>query len=269
MAKAEMQEDGSHATAGYTFRDAVPGDGTGIVTVFREAMIATVVEVNVLGTPEAAHFVDRSIVATREEGSDRYWVAETMAGRIVAFAQVRRGLGVAYINNIHVLPSVQGHGIGARLMRLMARAIDTPEVGADVFEGSDVSWAIFQRAGFRQNESYHWHVLEPDLRKPEPYVVHDLPLADAAHAACGLSLIRVETATGMHQVGRIGPQLFRLVGAAALEAPRLGPVLGSIDPARSTLAIVPANEDHLGLSPLLVGRRLQARRSDLIAKYGP
>jgi N-acetylglutamate synthase-like GNAT family acetyltransferase len=253
---------------GCNVRDAIPGDATGIVSVFREAMPAAVVAVNVLGAPRAADFVDRSIAATGASGSDRFWVAENADRHIVAFAQLRLGLQTTFINNIHVVPDYQGIGIGNQLMRIMAETIASPEVGADVFDGSTTSAGIFERAGFRPTGAYRWHLLDPDAGDPGSYVVHDLPQADVVHDAFGVSMIRVETDSGNHTVGRIGPRLFRLTGASPLKDPWLRPALAGIDPERSVLAIVPDDEDPLPTPHALQSRRFLARRTDLAARYG-
>ena len=263
-----VSERAPRTSHGYTFRAAAPADARAIVSVFRAAMPAAVVSVNVLGNPKASRFVDRSIAATASSGSDRYWVAEDEKGRVVAFAQLRLGRRIAFINNIHVKPGFQGMGIGDRLMRLMTEAVTASDVGADVFDGSATSAGIFERASFTPVGTYHWHILDPHPGEPGSYVVHDLPQADVVHDAFGVSLVRVETDSGTHAVGRIGPRLFRLTGAVPLKDPGLRPALTAIDPQRSVLAIVPDDEDPLPTPHALRSRRLRARRTDLVAKYG-
>ncbi len=231
-------------------------------------MSTAVVSVNVLGTPQAAEFVDRTIEAVPPRGSDRYWVAETPEHGVIAFAQVRLGTRTSFINNIHVLAEFRGQGIGDRLMRLMTAAISSEQVGADVFGGSTTSAGIFERAGFRGSDEFRWHLLAPVKGGPNVYLVHDLPQAEVAQAAFGLSTIRVETQTTIHTVGRIGPSLFRLVGTEPLEDTQLLPILGDIDHQRSVLVIVPEKSDPLTSRPMLVSRRLLASRVDLAGKYG-
>ena len=235
--------------------------------VFRAAMPQDIVAANVLGQPRAALFVDRSIEAGALGGDDRYWVAEGTTGDVIGFAQLRLGLRVAFINNIHVLPRYQGRGIGTRLMQLMAAVIEAPEVVADVFLGSTVSAEIFMRAGLKPTETYHWHLLDPAAGDPGPYVVYDLPQADVVHAAFDLSTIRVETSDRIHPVGRMGARLFRVTASAALEDPALRSALTAIDPQRSVLAIVERSTDPLPTSPTLVSRRLAGSLEDLVGRY--
>lgn len=251
----------------FTFRAAKHGDGARIVAIFRAAMPAPVVALNVLGTPKAAVFVDAGITAAASGGSDRYWVAEGDDGQVVGFAQLRLGR-TTFINNLHVAPGYQGHRIGDRLMRLMTSVIPSNEVAADVFEGSDVSRGMFERAGFRVVDRFHWHVYQP---KPEGvgwYAVHDLPQADVTHAAFDLSTFHVETATATHRVGRIGQNLFRLVGSSAVNDPDLRPALHRLDPSRSLLVILPDADDVSPLKPRLVSSRLTAPRDSVAARYG-
>ena len=253
----------------YAFRPAEPDDGLRVVSVFRAAMPEAVVAVNVLGTSKAARFVDHAIEASKAGGSDLYWVAEDAAGEAVAFAQLRLGRETTFINNLHVAPDHQGRGIGGRLMRLMTTALSSEAVAADVFEGSGVSRGMFERAGFELANTFHWHLQAPGPSEPGWYAVHDLPQADATQEAFDLSVFRVETSAGSHQVGRIGTKLYRLVGAAAVADPHLRAALHALDPNRSILMIVPADVDTATTEPHLVSRRLMASRVSVASRYGP
>lgn len=252
---------------GYVLRSAAPGDGPAIISVFREAMPEAVVAVNVLGTTKAAAFVDHSIAASETGGSDLYWVAQDATDRVVGFAQLRLGRSTTFVNNLHVAVEHQGRGIGDRLMRLMTGALTSDEVAADVFASSEVSRRMFERAGFEAVGTYYWRMLESASADPGWFTVHDLPQADAAHQAFGLSVFRIETSASTHSVGRIGSRLYRLVGEAASD-PYLPAVLHRLEPNRSILAIVPAEGDAPPGEPYLVSRRFAASRAAVTRKYG-
>jgi L-amino acid N-acyltransferase YncA len=252
-----------------TFRPAEARDAEAIVDVFRAAMPSEIVAVNVLGLPKSPAFVRCSIEASQSGGNDRYWVAEETGLGIVGFAQLRGGLRTAYINNLHVIPSRQGMGLGRHLLRLMAADAATYEIGADVFDGSTVSAGLFRRAGFRPVGTYHWHVLAPPAEQAVRFVVHGLAMADAVHAAFDLSTIRVETPEHFHEVGRLCRGLFRLTTPSAFTDAALRPALAAIDPARSVLLIVQDRDDPVAASPFLVSRRLMARHEDVAARHQP
>ena len=195
-------------------------DAEGIVGVFRSAMAEEVVRVNVLGMGKSAAFVSHSIEASHVGGGDAFWVAREIGRGVIGFAQVRRGLQSAFINNIHVAPDRQGMGFGRRLIGLIVSGLDVQDVWADVFDGSTVSGELFRRAGFEVKGTYHWHILPPAEQAAGAFLVHDLPQADAVHALFDVSTIRVETPTQTHIVGRLGDGLFRLTTRASIEDPQ-------------------------------------------------
>lgn len=252
-----------------TYRPAHVGDAHGIVDVFRSAMPPGIVAVNVLGMPRSVAFVGRAIEASEKDGSDRFWVADEAGVGIVGFAQLRRGIRRAFINNVQVLPSRQSAGIGGRLLRLLTADVQAAEVGVDVFSGSEVSRALFERAGFAPVATYHWHIVEPSTDAATPYVVHDLAQADLVHATLDVSTVRVETRKAIHPVGRLGPGLFRLTTSSAFEDEGLRPALAALDPTRSNLLIVVDRYDPVGRPPALVSYRMHASRDALTRKYGP
>lgn len=250
-----------------TLRPAEPDDAEGIVRVFREAMPEVVVSLNVLGMPEAPAFVRHSIEASTLGGDSRFWVAVEPGRGVVGFAQLRHGLRAAVLNNLHVAPGHQGMGIGGGLMRLRMAGVSASEVLADTFEDSAISRALLGRIGFVPISTHHWHVRELATAPVPEFVVHDLPQADVVHAAFGISMLRIETRTGIHHVGRMGDRLFRVTSTAAVQDESLLAALAALDPGRSMLAIMDARHDPLPEPPRLVSIRLHASLAMLSAKY--
>jgi N-acetylglutamate synthase-like GNAT family acetyltransferase len=231
-------------------------------------MPARITALNVLGTPLATAFVHRSVEASARGGDNRYWVAVHPDDEVVGFAQLRRGMRAAVINNLHVSPDYQGRGIGHRLLERMTAAIEARDVSADVFLESPVSRALFGRIGFEVIHTHHWHLVETDGPGALEVVVRDLPQADTVHAAFGISSLLIETRTGVHHVGRMGDAFYRVTTAAAIRDPVLLPALALLDPARTVLAIIDASDDPLPGPPELVSERLHAPVDLLIARYG-
>jgi len=226
-----------HATQSH---DAVPADAGQIVHVMRQGYDPAWLDVMLYGCEGVEHHVEAQIRLGR--ASQYRYKVHRQDGRIVGVAEFRIHGKTLELNNIVVLPSGQGGGVGRTLLREMvgeAMQQGRRTLCLDVLESNVRAMDWYTRLGLETTSGLgYWRGTLPRAASPDSFVIPDLPQADAVHARFGFSEFTVEGQERSVRVGRLGMRYFRLLGWQSASDRSLTAFLGALDPGRRLLAII-------------------------------
>jgi len=138
---------------GYDIRLAIPEDVAALPEIERLAGLLFKTYPEDLGIPEAMYEEPNSVEAfAAAQAAGRLWVATTAGGELVGFALVIELDGYAHLDEIDVLPSHGGQGIGSALLAAVCSwAKDTGYRAVTLRTFRDVPWnePFYQSRGFR------------------------------------------------------------------------------------------------------------------------
>ncbi|WP_223591801.1 GNAT family N-acetyltransferase [Neobacillus bataviensis] len=157
-----------------------------------------------------------------------------------------------FLNNIYIFPEYQGMGIGTALLvkhgyKLLEKH-GKSMMCLDVFENNLEALNWYEKIGFVKKNSTNWYVAEQRAFTSangncECYI-ENYPNAEADHTAYDFSMLTCSTANGVHQIGRIRNQFYRLTDPKSLQDLDLLHCLYQLDPTRKLLLLT--NESFTG-----------------------
>jgi ribosomal protein S18 acetylase RimI-like enzyme len=233
-----------------TIRPARPGDSEAIVALMREGVSDQVRRITILGSPYLARFIADELARNK---NDEY-VMCTVRERVVGMCAWKHTDKTLHLNYIGVAPDVQGQGLGTALMLDGLRRIRrTPQriLSIDVFSDTPRAHAWYRSLHLRSEKHVQWIQLPLPSSKPGGDLrctISGLDEAAAAHFRYGFSHITLTTNSASYQVGRLGPDLFRVGTFAILQDPAALQGLARFDAERQLVCIGSA-EDCTNPSP--------------------
>jgi GNAT superfamily N-acetyltransferase len=138
---------------GYEIRFATPEDVNALPDIERLAGLLFKTHPEDLGIPESMYEESNTVETfAAAQAAGRLWVATTAGGELVGFALVIELDGYAHLDEIDVLPSHSGQGIGSSLLAAVCSwAKDTgyPAVTLRTFRAVPWNAPFYQNRGFR------------------------------------------------------------------------------------------------------------------------
>ena len=138
---------------GFDIRRAIPEDVAVLPEIERLAGHLFKTYPGDLGIPEEMYEAPNSVETfAAAQGAGRLWVASASGGELVGFALVMEFEGYAHLEEIDVLPTYGGKGIGSALLaRVCSWAKDTGYPAVTLRTFRDVPWnaPFYQSRGFR------------------------------------------------------------------------------------------------------------------------
>jgi hypothetical protein len=210
-------------------RPARPGDSEAIAALMLEDVSDQVRRITILGSPYLARFIADELVGNK---NDEYVVC-TVRERVVGMRG--QGLGTALM-----LDGLR------RIRRTQQRILST-----DVFSDTPRAQAWYRLLHLRSEKHVQWIQLPLPSSKPGGDLrcaISGLDEAAAKHFRYGFSHVALTTNSASYQVGRLGPDLFRVGTFAILQDPAALQGLARFDAERQLLCIGSA-EDCADLPP--------------------
>jgi ribosomal protein S18 acetylase RimI-like enzyme len=232
---------------GVEIRPGRPGDGPGIVETVRAGFDAALLDTFVYGCGGAVAWVEAHL-RTPAGLAERAYTVAVRDGAVVGCADMSAGGDALFLSYVSVRGDARGAGLARRLLAsaVQSLAADRHErMVLDVFRHNVRARDWYLRLGFAPAGGSEWWRIAPGPAAAActgGAVVHGLPQAQAVQERFGFSRLEVSTPTGRHAVGRVGTRWWRLTGPEPLRDPALHAVLAALDPARETLAILPAGD---------------------------
>ena len=227
-----------------TIRPARPGDSEAIAALMREGVSDQVRRITILGSPYLARFIADELARNK---NDEY-VMCTVRERVVGMCAWKHTDTTLHLNYIGVAPDVQGQGLGTALMLDGLRRIRrTPQriLSIDVFSDTPRAHAWYRSLHLRSEKHAQWIQLPLPTSKPDGGLhctISGLDEAAAAHLRYGFSHITLTTNSASYQVGRLGPDLFRVGTFAILQDPAALQGLARFDAERQLVCIGSAED---------------------------
>jgi ribosomal protein S18 acetylase RimI-like enzyme len=230
-------------------RPARPGDKEAIAALMLEDTSDQVRRITILGSPYLARFIADELAGNK---NDEY-VVYTVRERVVGMCGWKHTDTALHLNYIGVAPDVRGHGLGTALMLDGLRSIRRTSqriLSIDVFSDTPRAQAWYRSLRLRSEKHIQWIQLPLPSLKPGGDLhctISGLDEAAADHLRYGFSHVTLTTNSASYQVGRLGPDLFRVGTFAILQDPAALQGLARFDAERQLLCIGSA-EDCTGLS---------------------
>lgn len=231
-------------------RPAGPGDSEAIAALMLEDASDQVRRITILGSPYLARFVADELARNK---NDEY-VMCTVRERVVGMCAWRHTDRALHLNYIGVVPDMRGQGLGTALMLDGLRRVRrTPQhiLSIDVFSDTPRAHAWYRSLHLRSEKHVQWIQLPLPSSKPGGGLhctISGLDEAAADHLRYGFSHITLTTNCASYQVGRLGPDLFRVGTFAILQDPAALQGLARLDAERQLVCIGSA-EECTDLSP--------------------
>ena len=246
-------------------RPARPGDSEAIAALMREGVSDQVRRITILGSPYLARFIADELAGNK---NDEYVVC-TVREWVVGMSAWKHSDTTLHLNYIDVAPDVRGQGLGTALMLDGLRRIRrTPQriLSIDVFSDTPRAHAWYRSLSMRSEKHFYWIQLPLLLLKSGGDLrctISGLDEAAAAHFRYGFSHITLTTNSASYQVGRLGPDLFRVGTFAILQDPAALQGLARFDAERQLVCIGSA-EDCTNLS---LGANSLVAESDRLVSF--
>ena len=246
-------------------RPARPGDSEAIAALMREGVSDQVRRITILGSPYLARFIADELAGNK---NDEYVVC-TVRERVVGMCSWKHTGKTLHLNYIGVAPDVQGQGLGIALMLDGLRRIRRTSqriLSIDVFSDTPRAHAWYRSLHLRSEKHFYWIQLPLLLLKSGGDLrctISGLDEAAAAHFRYGFSHITLTTNSASYQVGRLGPDLFRVGTFAILQDPAALQGLARFDAERQLVCIGSA-EDCTNLS---LGANSLVAESDRLVSF--
>jgi N-acetylglutamate synthase-like GNAT family acetyltransferase len=231
-------------------RPAREEDSEAIAALMREGVSEQVRRITILGSPYLAQFITDELAGNK---FDEY-VMCTVREQVVGMCSWRHTDTVLHLNHIGVAPDMRGQGLGAVLMldglRRIRRA-SQHKLSTDVFFDTPRTQAWYRSLSMRSEKHVCW------IQVPLPLSTSDgerrctisgINEAAADHLRYGFSHFVLTTDSSSYQVGRLGPDLFRVGTFAILQDPAALQGLARFDAERQLVCSGPAG-DCAALSP--------------------
>jgi ribosomal protein S18 acetylase RimI-like enzyme len=246
-------------------RPARPGDSEAIAALMCGGVSDQVRRITILGSPYLARFIADELAGNK---NDEYVVC-TVREWVVGMSAWKHSDTTLHLNYIDVAPDVRGQGLGTALMLDGLRRIRrTPQriLSIDVFSDTPRAHAWYRSLHLRSEKHVQWIQLPLPSSKPGGdfhCAISGLDEAAAAHFRYGFSHITLTTNSASYQVGRLGPDLFRVGTFAILQDPAALQGLARFDAERQLVCIGSA-EDCTNLS---LGANSLVAESDRLVSF--
>ncbi len=231
-------------------RPAKAQDSDAIAALMREGVSEQTRRITILGSPYLARFIADELAGNK---NDEY-VMCTVRERVVGMCSWRHTDTALHLNHIGVAADMRGQGLGAALMldglRRIRRA-SQHEVSTDVFFDTPRTQAWYRSLSMRSEKHVCWIQVPLRLSTSDGErrcTISGLEEAAADHFRYGFSHVTLTTNSGSYQVGRLGPDLFRVGTFAMLLDPAAIQGLARFDAERQLVCFGSA-EDYTNLSP--------------------
>lgn len=231
-------------------RPARAEDSEAIAALMREGVSEQVRRITILGSPYLARFIADELAGNK---NDEY-VTCTVRDRVVGMCGWRHTDTILHLNHIGVAPDMRGQGLGTALMldglRRIRRASQL-KLSTDVFFDTPRTQGWYRSLSMRSEKHVHWIQIPLPLSRSggeRRCTISRLEEAAADHLRYGFSRVTLTTNSGSYQVGRLGPDLFRVGTFALLQDPAAIQGLARFDAERQLVCSGSA-EDHVALSP--------------------
>ena len=231
-------------------RPARPGDSEAIAALMLEDVSDQVRRITIMGSPYLARFIADELAGNK---NDEY-VMCTVRERVVGMCAWKHIGTTLHLNYIGVAPDVRGQGLGTALMLdglRRIRRIPQRILSIDVFSDTPRAEAWYRSLHMRSEKHVQWIQLPLPSSKPGGDLrctISGLDEAAADHFRYGFSHVTLTTNSASYQVGRLGPDLFRVGTFAILQDPAALQGLARFDAERQLVCIGSA-EDCTDLSP--------------------
>lgn len=217
------------------------GEAAAIARVFRESIPPRVAPLTIYGCPGIERFLGDQLASDSSHKDTTYLVARG-EGEVLGACELRRAPARVHLNYIAVVPGMQAHGAGARLLAAALDALPAtdPEtlLTLEVFADNDRARRWYERLGLRETGKVGWWTAPLPPGKPGRAIVRGLPQADVLHARYGFSEVTVQTSRGSYAVGRLGEKLYRTLSSELLGDAAALACLSEMDFQRRTLLIL-------------------------------
>lgn len=221
-----------------TIREARPGEGAVVARLIRESLSRSTEGLTIWHCSRVDRWVEMHLAAP---GSTAFYLALDESDQAIATAEFRVARETVFLNQIGVIPSWQGKGIGGRLFAAGSREVSQREgatsLGLDVETANERANAWYRRLGLLPISRTHWSLTTLQPGDAAPARVEGWDDAERAHARFGFSRLQVHGNVGPVAVGRLGDSLFRLTSEEAWGDPTVHAALDRIDAKRRLLLI--------------------------------
>ena len=194
-----------------------------------------------------------------------------IGGEIVGAAEFRVVESAVFLNQIGVTATLRGNSIGGRLLaaglRDMGAANGLRSVALDVDPVNKHAYEWYSRIGFGGGPETLWMLGVPRPEAVEPAPVEGWDEARREHECFGFSRFGLWTAGEVHEIGRLGDELFRITTQGAWSEPAVHAALDRLDAGRRVLLIQDALAE--GADPVRRTERMRAPLAPVLAKLPP
>jgi len=251
-------------------RKARPGEGVVVARRIKESLPLSIEGLTIWHCSRVDHWVEMHLAAP---GTSIFYVAADEHAEVIVAAEFRTSNDTVFLNQVGVIPSRQGEGIGRRLLAAGLRELSQREgvasLALDVETANERADAWYRRLGLSPVSRTYWTLTAPRPRGAAPAPVRDWEQAEQAHARFGFSRFQIHTAGGLFAVGRLADSLFRLTSDQVWRDPAVHAALDRIDARRRLLLI---SESRIGGSligeaqPVLQTEHLTGPIKPILAK---
>lgn len=231
-------------------RPARAEDSKAVAVLMREGVSEQVRRITILGSPYLARFIADELTRNKNEE----YVVCTVQEQVVGMCVWRQTDTVLHLNHLYLAQNVRGQGLGTALIldgvsRIRRAAQLT--LSTDVFFDTPRTQAWYRSLSMRSEKHVHW------IQTPLPLstsngerrcTISGLEEAATDHLRYGFSHVTLTTNSGSYQVGRLGPDLFRVSTFAILQDPAALQALARFDAERQLICSGLAG-DYAALSP--------------------
>jgi ribosomal protein S18 acetylase RimI-like enzyme len=231
-------------------RPAGSKDSEAIAALMREGVSEQVRRITILGSPYLARFIADELTRNK---NDEYVVC-TVREQVVGMCAWRHTDTALHLNHLYLAQNVRGQGLGTALLLdelSRIRRASQHKLSTDVFFDTPRAQAWYRSLSMRSEKHAHW--IQVSLPRSisngeRRCTISGVEEAAADHLRYGFSHFVLTTDSSSYQVGRLGPDLFRIGTFAILQDPTALQGLARFDAERQLVCSGPAG-DCAALSP--------------------
>lgn len=223
-------------------RQARAGEGALVTEQIRLSLPEDLAGLTIWHCRHVDRWVEKRIEA--QDGAVFYVAVDEhggICGEVVGAAEFRVVDSAVFLNQIGVAASRRGNSIGGRLLaagvRDMGAANGLRSIALDVDPANKHAYEWYSRIGFGGGPETLWMLGVPRPEAVEPAPVDGWEQARRDHECFGFSKFGLSVSGEIHQIGRLGDELFRITTQGAWDEPAVHAALGRLDAGRKVLLI--------------------------------